>query len=158
MWKTDSQHHSTPSGDPVGLGGAQDSAFCRRALHKLTQMHWPPTSVCHCLDESGFPVSEQHAVSSGKAQWKTWKSEKNLTLSNLNVTGVASQVALVVKHLPAHARDPGSTPGSGRSSGEENGYPLQYSCLENPMDSGAWRATVHGVTQSRTQLSMHAEM
>ena len=45
--------------------------------------------------------------------------------------------------------DPGSILGSGRSSGEGNGNPLQYSCLEHPMDGGAWRATVHGVTKSR---------
>ena len=51
------------------------------------------------------------------------------------------------------AGDPGSIPGSGRSPGEGNGNPLQYSCLENPMDGGAWWATVHGVTQSRTRLS-----
>ena len=49
--------------------------------------------------------------------------------------------------------DVGSIPGSGRSSGEENGNPLQYSCLENPMDRGAWQATVHGVTKSQTGLS-----
>ena len=42
--------------------------------------------------------------------------------------------------------DPGSTAGSGRSPGEGNGYPLQYSCLENSMSRGAWQATVHGVT------------
>ena len=52
-----------------------------------------------------------------------------------------------------NAEDPGSIPGSGRSSGEGNGNPLQYSCLENPMDGGAWYATVHGVAKSRTQLS-----
>ena len=44
-------------------------------------------------------------------------------------------------------------PGSGRSPGEGNGNPLQYSCLENPMDGGAWWATVHGVAKSWTQLS-----
>ena len=49
--------------------------------------------------------------------------------------------------------DPGSIPGSGRSPGEGNGTPLQYSCLENPMDGGAWWATVHGLTKSRTRLS-----
>ena len=49
--------------------------------------------------------------------------------------------------------DPGSIPGSGRSPGEGNGSPLQYSCLENPMDGGAWWATVHGVTKRRTRLS-----
>ena len=45
--------------------------------------------------------------------------------------------------------DPGSILGSGRSPGEGNGSPLQYSCLENPMDRGAWWATVHGVTKSQ---------
>ena len=52
-----------------------------------------------------------------------------------------------------NAGDPGSILGSGRSPGEGNGNPLQYSCLENPMDGEAWLATVHGVTKSRTQLS-----
>ena len=46
--------------------------------------------------------------------------------------------------------DPGSIPGSGRSAGQGNGNPLQYSCLENSMDGGAWWATVHWVTKSRT--------
>ena len=58
-------------------------------------------------------------------------------------------------------RDAGSNPGSGKSPGKGNGNPLQYSCLENPMDRGAWRATVPGVTKSWTwmrQLSMHACM
>ena len=49
--------------------------------------------------------------------------------------------------------DLGLIPGSGRSPGEGNGNPLQYSCLENPMDTGAWQATVHGVEESRTRLS-----
>ena len=52
-----------------------------------------------------------------------------------------------------NAGDPGSIPGSGRSTGEGNGNPLQYYCLENPMDRGAWLATVHGVAKSRTRLS-----
>ena len=52
-----------------------------------------------------------------------------------------------------NAGDPVSIPGSGRSPGEGNGNPLQYSCLENPMDGGAWLATVHGVAKSRTGLS-----
>ena len=58
----------------------------------------------------------------------------------------------MVKNPPANARDirdAGSIPGS-RSPGEGNGNPFQYSCLENPMDRGAWRATVHGVEKSRT--------
>ena len=52
-----------------------------------------------------------------------------------------------------NAGDPDSIPGLGRSPGEENGYPLLYSRLENSMDRRAWRATVHGVAKSRTQLS-----
>ena len=74
----------------------------------------------------------------------------------------ASQVVLVVKNPPAIAgdiRDAGSIPGLGRFPGEGHGNLLQYSCLENPMDRGAWWATVHGVAKSQTrlkQLSKHA--
>ena len=56
----------------------------------------------------------------------------------------------MVKNLPANAgdvRDTGSIPGSGRSPGKGNGNTFQYSCLENPMDRGAWQSTVHGVTR-----------
>ena len=49
------------------------------------------------------------------------------------------------KESACNAADPGLIPGLGRSPGERNSYPLQYSCLENSMDRGAWRATVHGV-------------
>ena len=59
----------------------------------------------------------------------------------------------MVKASVYNAGDLGSIPGSGRSPGEGNGNPLQYSCLENPMDGGAWWAAVHGVTKSRTRLS-----
>ena len=54
----------------------------------------------------------------------------------------------MVKNPPADAGDMGLIPGSGRSPGGGNGNPLQYSSLENPMDRGAWRATVHGVAES----------
>ena len=60
---------------------------------------------------------------------------------------MASLVAQSVKNLPASAGDVGSIPGSGRSPGEGNGNPFQSSSLENPMDRGAWQATVHGVTK-----------
>ena len=53
------------------------------------------------------------------------------------------------------AGGPGSIPGLGRAPGEGKDYPLQYSCLENSMDRGAWQATVHEVTESWTQLSKH---
>ena len=57
-------------------------------------------------------------------------------------------MAQTVKRLAYKAGDLGSIPGSGRSSGEGDGNPHQYSCLENPMDGGAWRATVHGVAKA----------
>ena len=56
----------------------------------------------------------------------------------------------VVKHLPANAEDTGLIPGLGRSPGEGNGNPLQYSGLKNATDRAAWQATVHGVAKSRT--------
>ena len=66
-----------------------------------------------------------------------------------------SQVVLVVKNPPTNAgdvRDASSIPGSGRSPGGGHSNPLQYSCLENPMDQGIWWAIVHRVTKSQTQL------
>ena len=60
----------------------------------------------------------------------------------------ASQNGSVVENPPANAEDMGSIPGLGRSPGVRSGNPLQYACLENPMDTGAWWATVHGVTNS----------
>ena len=68
------------------------------------------------------------------AQW--FKKEKKKYLVNSGATG-----------------DMGSILGLGRSPEEGNGNPVQYSCLENPMDTGAWRATVHGVKESQTKLS-----
>ena len=64
----------------------------------------------------------------------------------------------VVKNPPAStgdARDMGWTPGSGKSLGEGNGNPSQYSCLGNSRNGGAWWATVHGITKNQTQLRMH---
>ena len=76
--------------------------------------------------------------------------------------GLNAQVVLVVKNLPDNAGDTGDL-GSilelGRSPGKGKGYPLQYSCLENPMGRGACQAIVHGVAKSQTrlkQLSMHS--
>ena len=79
---------------------------------------------------------------------------------DFTITG-ASQVALVVKNLPDNEgdiRDMGLIPDFGRYPGGGHGNPLQYSCLENPMDRRAWRVTIHRVSQSQTllkQLRMH---
>ena len=106
-------------------------------------------------------------------QWGTSCTEKlHQSLKVIQVVGLRSElqiweiqipVALMVKNLPANAgdiRDTGSIPRSGRSPGEGKGTPLQYSCLENPTDRGAWWATVHRVAKSRTwlkRLSTHAQ-
>ena len=76
-----------------------------------------------------------------------------MVCSDLNQS---SQVVLMVKNLPANAgdtRDACSIPRLGRFPGEGHGNPHQYSCLDNPMDRGAWQATVHRVAKSRTRLS-----
>ena len=69
---------------------------------------------------------------------------------------VVNQIVVMVKNLPSKTRDVrgmGLTPGSGRSPGEGTGTPLQYSCLENPMDGGARQATVCGIAKNQTQLN-----
>ena len=60
----------------------------------------------------------------------------------------------MIRNPPANVGDLSSNPGSGRSLGGGNGNPLQYSCLENPMDRGAWRATARGIAKSQTQLRL----
>ena len=69
------------------------------------------------------------------------------------VTRWASLLAQTVKNLPAMQETQVQSLGQRRPTGEGHGNPLQYSCLENPMDRGAWRAVVHGVTKSQTRLS-----
>ena len=78
----------------------------------------------------------------------------------MGLMSATSQGSAVVKNLPASeedARDMGSTPELGRSSGVGNGNPFQYSCLENSMDREAWWATVDRVTKSLTQVCIHTD-
>ena len=90
--------------------------------------------------------------------WKLIQRKVNGTNSSLEKyqiwitleTSMASLVAQTIMNLPANVGDPGFVPGFGRSPGERNGYPLQYSCLENPIDRGVWQVTVHEVAKSRT--------
>ena len=81
---------------------------------------------------------------------KVKKCESCLTRDK---TRIGLHWQLSSKESACNAGDPGSVPGWGRSPGEGNGNPLQYSCLENPMDKGAWGGTVHGVAKSWTRLS-----
>ena len=89
---------------------------------------------------------------------KMWNTNEQMLLKNdVNRLGEwASQVVLVVKSLPANAgdiRDMGLIPVSGRSPGGGHGIPLQYSCLENPMDREAWLAMVHSFEESNTEVT-----
>ena len=84
---------------------------------------------------------------------KKKKTYYKVTIKTVYYWHWASQVALVVKNLPANAgdlRDASLIPSSGRSPGGGDDNPLQYSCLENLMDRGAWQATVHRVAKSQT--------
>ena len=106
-------------------------------------------SFCYFLSNPSFmSILDSQCWSCHFCLWKSFSP------SSL-VTG-ASPVALVVENLPVNAgdaRDVGSITGSRRSAGGGNGSPLQYSCLENPMDRGAWWATVCEVAKSQAQLS-----
>ena len=93
-----------------------------------------------------------------------WLSQSACPVAGLlghSVVLLKTQVAQQLKSPPANtggAGDAGSVPGLGRPPGVGNGSPLQYSCLENPRDRGAWRAVVHGVTKSWTRLSAAQNM
>ena len=87
------------------------------------------------LQYSGLENSMDHIVH-GVAESQTQLSDFHFALLGGSVG----------KETACNAGDPGLILGSGRSPGERNGNPLQYSCLENPMDRGSWQATVHGVT------------
>ena len=113
---------------------------------------------CSCLEnprDGGAWWAAVYGVTQSRTRLKQLSSSSSKLLLR------ASQVALVVKDLPANAgdaRDTGSIPGLGRSPGGRYGNPLQFSCLGNPMDKGAWQATAHRVAKSWTQLkwlSMH---
>ena len=122
---------------------------------KLTDHLLGPGCQCHV-----FSCSLSHKTHLPSTQWCRclfyWWHKTEVQLYDITCSSyTASQVALVVKNPPANAgdiRDVGSIPVLGGSSGGGHGTPLQYSCLENPMDRGAWGATVHRVAQSQTRL------
>jgi len=133
----------------------------RQLLHCVTML----SKVCPCNRD------QEDSILSPLTQWPIPNYPKAISSNFPKIIYVAnkwscvlqrvSQVALVVKNWPANAgdaRNMGWIPGWGRSPGEGNGNPLQYSCLENPMDRGARWATVHGVPNSQRQLSnsLHA--
>ena len=128
------------------------------SLSLFTFMHWrkwQPTAQCSCLENPRDSGAWWVDVCGVAQRWTRLKWLSSSSISNIifkkeklhiNVgLFVGFPDGSVVKNLPANAEDLGSIPGLGRSPGEGNGLPLQYSCLGNPMDRGAWWATVYGV-------------
>ena len=100
--------------------------------------------------------------SSQRQAWTGWDKHTRVVQGRSPALGLRTRRAGSQVRLPTATRasgsltrggQPGPTPGSERPPGGGHGSPLQHSCLENPMDRGAWQATVHGVAQSQTQLS-----
>ena len=79
-----------------------------------------------------------------------WYKNTSFYASYINIITLWASLVAHSKESACDAGDVDSVPGSGRSPGEGNDYPLQYSCLENPMDRGAWQVTVYGVAESWT--------
>ena len=137
------------------------------------QRHCGPlcTLLNALLSSGSFPAAKrQGSPRMGKEKaGLSWKPKENMSSPGYGVptktflfldrsviaspAHTASQAVLVVKNPPANAGDSGWIPGWGRVPGEGHVNPLQDSCRENPTDGGAWRATVHGVTNSQTRLS-----
>ena len=97
-------------------------------------------------------IYENMDVYCANVLWFSWRTlkreERNFTAVLLFHEGILGfPCGSVVKNPPASAGDRGSIPGSGKPPGERNGNPLQYSCLGNPMDTGPWQTTVHGVAK-----------
>ena len=91
----------------------------------------------------------------GKLSWIIWGAQynhKGPPAHSAAVSPLGCPGGLGSKESACNAGDPGSIPGLGKSPGEGNGNPLQYSCLENPMDRRAWQATAHGVAKSQAQM------
>ena len=109
-------------------------------------------SACNVGDLGSVPGSGRSPEegNGNPLQWSCLENPRDAGAWWAAVYGV-SQSRTRLKRLSSSssAGDLGSVPGSGRSPGERNGYPFQYSCLENSMDRGAWWATVHGVTKSQ---------
>ena len=115
------------------------------------EIHTSAEPFAHWLIPSHLLMTSSTLSISGEGGNQQALSSCNLCL----ISSGASQVALEVKNPLANARDlrdMSTTPGSGRPLRGGHGSPLQYSCLENPKDRGAWWAAVHGVTKSQTRL------
>ena len=139
----------------AGFPGGSDS---KESAYSAGDLGSIPGSGTSTGEGNGYPLqySSLGKLTDRRAWWATVHRVHRVGHSWVTDTFTwASQVALVVKNLPANAggvRDTGSVSGLGRFVGGGRGNPLQYSCLENPMDTRTWQVTIHRVAQTRTQL------
>ena len=135
------------------MGGPSRTPLLAYINQEFVAIKW------NCLE--GTPVSL--IVSRSPKGW-VGRQQAHLSSGPLHFAEGSSTASLFLRSAPCrsdskestcNAADPGSIPGLGRPPGERNGNPLQCSCLENPMDRGAWLASFHRVTQSRTWLKGH---
>ena len=137
----------------ANIGGVKDA----HSIPGSGRCPWPRDRMPTWRGGHGNPLQYSCLANlMDRGAWRATVDWVTNTLTPFLVTVGASQAVLVVKNPPAKAGDPrdsGLIPGLGRSPGEGNDNPFQYSCLENHIDRGAWWATVHGVAKSWTWLS-----
>ena len=147
--------------------GHRGLAFCsswgRKESDMTQQLNTNTTSHCHLAQMEGLPISHWLKFLHPRQPIPLSTSSQHCEMSRTFFIGFGNSLkqrqwqgfpgGSVVKNSPANAGDAGSVPGLGRSPGEGNDNPLQCSCLGNPMDRGAWRASVYEVVKSQTQLS-----
>ena len=110
----------------------------------------------HCWGPGFIPASRKYNLTSCLAWPENTHTHTHIKLTGIIITGLPWRLRQWRTHLQCGRL--GISPWSGRSPGEGNGNPLQSSCLEDPMDRGAWRATVCGISNCWTQLSTHTQM
>ena len=144
--KTVISHHRSPRlTDRRGLSASTLPALFLSRLHLLA---YPKAHLQACSPRSPLVDSLE---SGHVAHSQIWKQQIPVLYPSIFPGGTVGKEPTC---RCRRCKRLGSTPGLGRSPGGGHGNPLQYSCLKNPMDKGAWRATVHGVRKSRTRLSM----
>ena len=144
-----------------------DVRYVRPQIHCMAFFFFPFHSLCIILCNSGQLFLDSSLIwlwepfSTMDRSFTSWclqcQASSCLEVVVILAANLVTQFGLPSedKESTCNAGDLGSIPGLGRSPGERNGYPLQYSCLENSMDRETWQATVHGVAKSWTWLTLH---
>jgi len=151
MWRTDSFQRPW-CWKRLGAGGKGDDRGWDGWMVSPTQWTWVWVNSGSWLDREAWRAAV-HGVTKSWTRLSDWTELKLKVRSSHQDEALGFPSGSVSKESACNTRDPGSIPRLGRSFREGNGYPLQYSCLENPIDRVVWWVTVHGVEKSQTQLS-----